>query len=55
MKIYVCGLGQVCRVKNFHRGVAAVDRDHAAAGVGAGSAEEDAGHRRPGLSRRSHM
>ena len=33
----------------LHRGVPAVDADHAAAGVRAGAAEEDAGHRRAGL------
>ena len=37
------------------RGVAAVDGDDAAAGVGAGSAEEHAGHRGPVSRRLSHM
>ena len=33
--------------QDLHRRVAAVDGDHAAAGMRAGAAEEDAGHRRP--------
>ena len=35
--------------QDFHRGVAAVDGDDAAAGVGAGAAEEEAGHGGPGF------